>query len=109
MRRGRSAAAQRSRYRRMLLTFAWRGSMSWTRRLSAVAFSLLLLAGVSCTSGDTALTEAPVTASDQPQPQFGLIGDLTAGLTNTVGDLTTTVVGSLASGTAPLTCSPLSY
>ena len=83
--------------------------MSWTRRLSAVGFSLLLLAGVSCTSSDTALTEAPVAASDQPQPQFGLIGDLTGGLTNTVDDLTSTVVGTLGSVTDLLTCSPLPY
>jgi hypothetical protein len=83
--------------------------MSWTRRFSAVGFSLLLLAGVSCTSSDTALTEAPVAASDQPQPQFGLIGDLTGGLTNTVGDLTSSVVGTLGSVTDLLTCSPLPY
>jgi hypothetical protein len=83
--------------------------MSWTRRLSVIGFSLLLVAGVSCTSSDTALTEAPVTASDQPQPQFGLIGDLTGGLTNTVGDLTNTVVGTLGSVTDLLTCSPLPY
>ncbi len=82
--------------------------MSWTRRFFAVGFSLLLLAGVSCTSGDT-LTEAPVAASDQPQPQFGLIGDLTGGLTNTVGDLTNSVVGTLGSVTDLLTCSPLPY
>ena len=83
--------------------------MSWTRRFLAVGFSLLLLAGVSCTSSDTALTEAPVAASDQPQPQFGLIGDLTGGLTNTVDDLTSTVVGTLGSVTDLLTCSPRPY
>ena len=77
--------------------------MSWTRRFSAVGFSLLLLAGVSCTSSDTALTEAPVAASEQPQPQFGLIGDLTGGLTSTGDNVTNTVVGTLGSGR--VTCS----
>src|SRR4051794_18354422 len=99
MRRVRSATAQRSRYRRMLPTLAWSGSMSWTRRFSAVGFSLLLLAAASCTSSDTALTEAPVAASDEPQPQFGLIGDLTGGLTSTVDDVTNTVMGTLGSVT----------
>ena len=83
--------------------------MSWTRRLSVIGFSLLLFAGVSCTSSDTALTEAPLVESDQPQPQFGLIGDLTGGLTNTVGDLTNTVVGTVGSVTDLLTCSALPY
>jgi hypothetical protein len=84
--------------------------MSWTRRFSVLGFSLLLLVGVSCTSTDAALTEAPVTSSnDQPTPQFGLIGDLTGGLTNTVGDLTNTVVGTLGSVTDLLLCSPQPY
>ena len=83
--------------------------MSWTRRVFAGGFSLLLLAGVSCTSSDTSLTEAPVAASDQPQPQFGLIGDLTGGLTSTVDNVTNTVVGTLGSVTDLLTCSPRPY
>jgi hypothetical protein len=83
--------------------------MSWTRRFSVLSFSLLLLAGTGCTSTDAALTEAPVTSSDQPTPQFGLIGDLTDGLTNTVDDLTTTVVGTLGSVTDLLLCSPQPY
>jgi hypothetical protein len=78
-------------------------------RFSVLGLALLLLAGVSCTSADT-LTEAPVTSSsDQPSPQFGLIGDLTGGLTNTVGGLTNTVVGTLGSVTDLLTCSPQPY
>ena len=109
MRQVRSAAAQRSRYRRMLSPLAWSSAMSWTRRLSVIGFSLLLLTGVSCTSGETALTEAPVAASDQPQPQFGLIGDLTDGLTNTVDDLTSTVTGTLGSVTDVLLCSRQPY
>jgi hypothetical protein len=84
--------------------------MSWTRRFSAVGLSLLLLVGVSCTSTDAALTEAPVTSSsDQAQPQFGLVGDLTGGLTSTVNGLTTTVVGTLGSVTDLLLCSPQPY
>ena len=84
--------------------------MRWSRQLSVAALSLLLLVGVSCTSTDAALTEAPVTSSaDQPQPEFGLIGDLTGGLTNTVDDLTTTVVGTLGSVTDLLLCSSQPY
>jgi hypothetical protein len=90
--------------------------MSWTRKFSVLGLSLLLLVGVSCTSSDTALTEAPLTSSDQPNPQFGLIDgltggltDLTDGLTNTVGDLTNTVVGTLGSVTDLLLCSPQPY
>lgn len=84
--------------------------MSWTRRFSVLGFSLLLLVGVSCTSTDAALTEAPVTSSnDQPTPQFGLIGDFTDGLTNTVDDLTTTVVGTLGTVSDLLLCSPQPY
>jgi hypothetical protein len=84
--------------------------MSWTRRFSVLGFSLLLLVGVSCTTGDAALTEAPVTTSaDQRDPQFGLIGDLTDGLTNTVGDLTGSLVGTLGSVTDLLLCSSQPY
>jgi hypothetical protein len=82
--------------------------MSWTRRFSVLGLSLLLLAGVSCTQ-DAGLTEAPVTSNDQPSPQFGLIGDLTDGLTNTVDGLTGTLVGTLGSVTDLLLCSPQPY
>jgi hypothetical protein len=82
--------------------------MSWTRRFSVLGLSLLLLSGVSCTQ-DTSLTEAPVTSSDQPSPQFGLIGDLTGGLTSTVDGLTGTLVGTLGSVTDLLLCSPQPY
>jgi hypothetical protein len=83
--------------------------MRWLRRSPLFVLALLLAAGVSCTSTDT-LTEAPVASStDQPSPQFGLIGDLTGGLTNTVGDVTNTVVGTLGSITDLLTCSPQPY
>jgi hypothetical protein len=83
--------------------------MSWTRRFSVLGLSLLLLVGVSCTSADTSLTEAPIASSDHSTPQFGLVGDLTGGLTNTVGGLTNTVVGTLGTVTDLLLCSPQPY
>jgi hypothetical protein len=71
--------------------------------------ALLLTVGVGCTSTDT-LTEAPAASSaEQQSPQFGLLGDLTDGLTNTAGDLTGTVVGTLGSVTNLLLCSPQPY
>ena len=83
--------------------------MSWIRRFSSLPLALLLTVGVGCTSTDT-LTEAPVASSaEQSAPQFGLIGDLTDGLTNTVDDLTGTVVGTLGSVTDLLTCSQQPY
>jgi hypothetical protein len=79
------------------------------RRFSILGLALLLSVGVSCTSTDT-LTEAPVAASpDQGSPQFGLIGDLTGTLTNTVDGLTSTVVGTLGSVTDLQLCSPQPY
>jgi hypothetical protein len=84
--------------------------MSWNRRLSVLGLSLLLLVGVSCTTGGSGLTEpAATSSSDQPTPQFGLIGDLTDGLTNTLGDLTNTVVGTVGSVTDLLLCAPQPY
>ena len=82
--------------------------MSWTRRLSSLSLALLLVVGVGCTATDT-LTEAPAASSEQPTPQFGLIGDLTGGLTNTVDDLTSTVVGTLGSVSDLLLCSSQPY
>jgi hypothetical protein len=81
--------------------------MSWLRRFSSLGLALLLLVGVSCTSSDSALTEAPV--AERPSASFGLIGDLTGGLTSTVDGLTSTLVGTLGSVTDLLTCSPQPY
>jgi hypothetical protein len=79
------------------------------RRFSVLGIVLLLSMGVACTSTDT-LTEAPISSTpEQGAPQFGLIGDLTDGLTNTVDDLTTTVVGTLGTVSDLLLCSPQSY
>jgi hypothetical protein len=83
--------------------------MSLLRRFSSLGLALLLTVGAGCTSTDT-LTEAPLTSStDQASPQFGLIGDLTGGLTSTVNDLTGTVVGTLGSVTDLLLCSAQPY
>jgi hypothetical protein len=78
--------------------------MSLLRRSQLFALALLLTAGVSCTSTDSL---AP--AESQASPQFGLIGDLTDGLTSTVDGLTSTVVGTLGSVTDLLLCSPQPY
>jgi hypothetical protein len=81
--------------------------MRLARRFSVFGVAVLLSVGVGCTSTDTM---APVSsAPEQGSPQFGLIGDLTDGLTNTVEDLTTTVVGTLGNVTDLLLCSPQPY
>jgi hypothetical protein len=70
------------------------------RSFKSLGLALLLAVGVSCTSSD-----APSTAlgpSEQQAPSFGLIGDLTGGLT-------TTLVGTLGSVTDLLLCSPQPY
>ena len=77
------------------------------RRFSILGLALLLSVGVSCTSTDTT---APVTsAPEQGSPQFGLIGDLTDGLTGAVDGLTNTVVGTLGSVSDVRLCSPQPY
>jgi hypothetical protein len=82
--------------------------MSWLRRFSIIGLALLLTAGVSCTQSSP--TEVPTAASaEQPDPSFGLVGDLTGGLTSTVNDLTGTVVGTLGTVTDLLLCSPQKY
>lgn len=80
--------------------------MTWLRRFSIFGLALLLTTGLSCTSTDSTLTEAPVAASTEqssrPSPSFGIIGDLANGLTGAV-------VGTLGNVTDLLTCSPLPY
>jgi hypothetical protein len=80
--------------------------MNWNRKLLTLALVLALSAGVSCTTTDTALTEAP--AVQQGDPSFGLISDLggaIGGVTNVVGG----VVGDVLSVTDLLTCSQQKY
>jgi hypothetical protein len=80
--------------------------MSWLRRSSLLVLVLLLGAGVGC-SNDAL---GPSSEHRQPaSPSFGLIGNLTGGLTGTVDDITTNIVGTLGSVTDLLVCSPESY
>jgi hypothetical protein len=74
--------------------------MEWSRRYKTLALAFALVAGLSCTS-DTTAPLAPST-EQQAAPSFGLIGDLTDGLT-------TTVVGTLGSVTDLLLCAPQPY
>jgi len=79
--------------------------MSVLRRLSPIGLAVLLLVGVSCTASDTTLTEPRASADQNAAPSFGLIGDVT----NTLGDLTSSVVGTVGSVTDLLTCSAQPY
>jgi hypothetical protein len=74
--------------------------MEWSRRYTTLALALALVAGVSCTT-DTTAPLAP-SSEQQASPSFGLIGDLTGGLTSTV-------VGTLGSVTDLLLCAPQQY
>ncbi len=80
--------------------------MKWTRRLWIAGLALALSAGVSCTTNDTALTEAP--AVQQNDPSFGLISDL-GGVVNGAGSVLGSVVGDVLSVTDLLTCSQQKY
>lgn len=75
--------------------------MSLLRRSSLLGLALLLTAGVSCTSSDSLTAPASVSSS-QTTPSFGLVSDLTDGLTSTV-------VGTLGKVTDLLLCSPQPY
>jgi hypothetical protein len=77
--------------------------MKWSRSLTSLALAFVLVAGPSCTSDSTPL--GPSAGEQQNDPSFGLIGDLTDGLT----DVTESVVGTLGSVTDVLVCSRLPY
>ena len=83
--------------------------MSWIRRFAPLGLALLLTMGVGCTSSDGTTEALGPSAEQQQSPSYGLIGDLTDGLTNTVGGLTGTVVGTLGSVTDLLLCSSQPY
>jgi hypothetical protein len=78
-------------------------------RFSLLGLVLLLMGGVSCTSTDSSSEALGPSVEQQQSPSFGLIGDLTGGLTDLSNDLTGTVVGTLGSVTDLLTCSPQPY
>jgi len=69
-----------------------------------LALAFVLVAGLSCTASDSTAPLEP-SVEQQQTPSFGLIGDLTDGLT----DLTGTVVGTLGNVTDLLLCSPQPY
>ena len=73
--------------------------MKWTRRLFSLGLVLALLAGVSCTTGDTNPMEAPV-AQPLEQPSLLLDG---------VVDLAGGVIGGLLQITGLLTCQEQQY
>ena len=77
--------------------------MKWSRSFTTLALAFALAAGLSCTTSDSTAPLAP--SSEQQDPSFGLIGDLTG----TVGDLTGTLVGTLGSVTDLLLCSRQPY
>jgi hypothetical protein len=79
--------------------------MSWLRRSSLLVLVLLLGAGVGC-SNDAL---GPSSDQSQSRPSFGLIGDLTDGLINTVGGVTDQITGTLTSVTDVLLCSSQPY
>jgi hypothetical protein len=84
--------------------------MRLLRNSSMLGLALLLTVGVGCTSSDTTTSEALGPSTEQQQtPSFGLIGDLTGGLTDLTNDLTGTVVGTLGSVTDLLVCSSQPY
>jgi hypothetical protein len=91
--------------------------MKWLRRFSVLGLALLLTVGLSCTSSDSVLTEAPVAEpTEQPSQLLGsiddLAGDLTGtlgGVTDAAGTLTGAVVGTLGKVTDLLTCTPQPY
>ena len=83
--------------------------MSLLRRLSVLGLALLLTVGVGCTSSDTTGEALGPSTEQQQSPSFGLIGDLTGGLTELTNDLTGTVVGTLGSVTDLLACSEQPY
>ena len=83
--------------------------MKWSRRFTTLALAFALAAGLSCTTSDSTAPLEPSAQQQQSSPSFGLIGDLTGGLTSTVDGLTSTVVGTLGSVTDLLLCSSQPY
>jgi hypothetical protein len=83
--------------------------MQLLRRFSVLGLALLFTVGVGCTSSDTTGEALGPSTEQQQSPSYGLIGDLTGGLTDLTNDLTSTVVGTLGSVTDLLACSEQPY
>ena len=79
--------------------------MRLVRKLAPFGFALFLLLGASCTSDSLTAPSTPSSEQQQPAAEFGLLGGLTDGL----GDLTNTVLGTVGSVTDLLLCSPQAY
>lgn len=94
---GRAAAAVSSPVAHLLPGVVF---MKWSRRYTTLALAFALVAGLSCTSD----TNAPLAPSTEQQgsPSFGLIGDVTGGLTSTV-------TGTVVDVSNLLLCSPQPY
>ena len=60
--------------------------MKWSRSFTTLALAFALAAGLSCTTSDSTAPLAP--SSEQQDPSFGLIGDLTGTLVGTLGSVT---------------------
>jgi hypothetical protein len=83
--------------------------MKWTRRFFSFGLVLALVAGVSCTAGDTSPLEAPVAQPiAQPEQALGLLDGL-GGVVGGVLDLTGAVVSDLLTITGLLTCQEQQY
>jgi hypothetical protein len=84
-------------------------AMKWTRRFFSFGLVLALLAGVSCTAGDSPM-EAPVAQSvAQPSQSLGSVLDGLGGAVGGVVDLTGGVLRGLLNVTGLLTCEEQRY
>lgn len=79
--------------------------MNWLRRSTLLVLVLLLGTGVGC-SNDGALGPS---SEQQSSPSFGLIGDLSGGLLNTVGEVADPITGTLTGTIDVLLCSSQPY
>jgi hypothetical protein len=82
--------------------------MKWTRRFFSFGLVLALVAGVSCTAGDTSPMEPAAQPIEQPAQSLALLDGL-GGLLGGVLDLTGAIVSDLLSITGLLTCQEQQY
>ena len=85
--------------------------MKWTRRFFSLGLTFALLAGVSCTTGDTSPMEAPVSeAVAQPSHLLGLLGDEgLLGSDGLLGGVVDGALGAVVGITDLLVCQPQPY